>query len=57
MLIYYDDFNTTRPSSKVTRIVWIFDLFFRIINYWNDVNRKMVDDFFEFVPVYDHLYL
>ena len=40
--------------SKVVRIIRTFNLFFRILNYWNGVNKKAVDDFFELMPTYNH---
>lgn len=57
MLIYCNDFNVLRRSSKFMKIVRVFGLFLRIINYWNRVNKKEVGDFFSSMPSFDQLCL
>ena len=34
-------------SSKIPKIFHNFVLFYRILNYWNNVNKRVVDEFFE----------
>ena len=34
-------------SSKILKIFHNFVSFYRIINYWNDVNKRVADEFFE----------
>ena len=33
-------------SSKIPKIFHNFVSFYRILNYWNDVNKRVVDEFF-----------
>lgn len=54
---YAGEFNELTLSSGVLKIATTFILFFRILNYWKTVNKKMLDDYFEFLPVFDHVWL
>ena len=46
------EFNELRRSSDVLKIARTFILFFGILNYWNTLNKKMLDDLFDFLPIF-----
>ena len=54
LVTFCGQFNKLIQSRKVVRIIRTFDLFFAISNYWNGVNKKVVDDFFELMPTHNH---
>ena len=33
-------------KKNMTELVSVFDLFFRVLDYWCDKNKKVVDEFF-----------
>ena len=35
-------------KKNMTQLVSVFDLFFKVLNYQCDKNKKVVDEFFEF---------
>lgn len=39
----------------MTELVSVFDLFFRVLDYWCDKNKKVVDEFFEFLPSFNNV--
>ena len=41
-------------EKKILKIGRTLDLFFRLINYWNSVNKKVVDEIFEFMNTRDY---
>ena len=41
-------------SSEIPKIFHNFILFYRIISYWNDVNKKVVDEYFEVLDLNKH---
>ena len=41
-------------SSKIPKIFHNFILFYRIISYWNNVNKKVVDEYFEMLDLNKH---
>ena len=41
-------------QNDVFKIYYCFALFFNSINYWCGVNEKVVDDYFEFFPTFEH---
>ena len=55
MLKYYAEFNNLSWRTKISKIVRTLDLFFRVINYSNSVNKKVVDKFFEWRNTRDYV--
>ena len=49
----YDFFDLDK-FSKVSKIFHNFALFYRILNYWNSVNKRVVDNYFDFLNVEKH---
>ena len=49
-----DDFLKLNKSSGISKIFHKFVLFYRILNYWNSVSKKVVDDYFEPLDVEKH---
>ena len=41
-------------SSEIPKMFHNFILFYRIISYWNDVNKKVVDEYFEVLDLNKH---
>ena len=56
-LTFCFEFNDLRLSNKVIKIFRTFDLFFRILDYWNEVNKKVFHIFFYFLTFFEHLCL
>ena len=54
MLKYSAKFDDLSWQKKIPNIVRSLDLFFRVINYWNSVDKKVVDELFEFMNTRDH---
>ena len=49
MLEYSYFFNEIDRKTKIRKIYFAFKLFFRIIDdYWNHVNKNVVDEYFNF---------
>ena len=51
MYTFFDNFLELNKSSKISKIFHNFVLFYRILNYWNSVNKRIVDDYFELLDV------
>ena len=49
----YDLFNLDKFSS-IPKIFHNFILFYRILSYWNHVNKRVVDEFFEVLDLEKH---
>ena len=49
MIVFSPDFFALNKSSDVPKIFHNFILFYRIISYRNDVNRRVVDEYFNVV--------
>ena len=54
MMTFSMDFNKLTNCSSTFKMVDVFDLFFRISNYQCTVNIKVVDDFFDLLPIFNH---
>ena len=52
--IFSLEFDDVLRTDLVSKIYYLFALFFNIINYWCGVNKKVVDDYFEFCPKFEH---
>ena len=46
----YEFFDMDR-FSRISKIVYNFHLFHRILDYWNDLNKKVFDDLFYFLDL------
>ena len=53
LCIFFLEFDDVLRND-VLKIGYCFALFFNIINYWCGVNKKFVDDYFEFFPTFEH---
>ena len=42
-------------KKNMTELVSVFDLFFSVLDYWCDKNKKVVDEFFEFLPSFNNV--
>ena len=51
---FSDDFLKLNKSSKISKIFHNFASFYRKLNYWNSVNKRVVDDYFELLNVEKH---
>ena len=49
----YDIFDLDK-FSKIPKIFHNFVLFYRILNYWNNVNERVVNEFFEVLDLEKH---
>ena len=54
MYTFSDDFLKLNKSLRISKIFHNFVLFHRIQNYWNSVNKRVVDDYFELFDVEKH---
>ena len=54
MAIFSYDFFDLDKFSKIPKIFHNFVLFYRILSYWNDVNKRVVDEFFEVLDLEKH---
>ena len=54
MYTFSDDFLKLNKSSRISKIFHNFVLFYRIQNYWNSVNKRVVDDYFELFDAEKH---
>ena len=57
ILTFCFEFNDLRLSSNIIKIVQAFHLFSRILHYWNEVNKRVADDFLNFLTSFEHLCL
>ena len=48
LMTFCGEFNDLRQRSDTFNIEDVFDLYFRILNYWCTVNKKIFDNFFDF---------
>ena len=48
------DFFELDKSSEIPKIFHTFVLFYRIISYWNSVNKRVVNDHFEVLDLNKH---
>ena len=55
MVTYCAELNNISWSTKIIKIIRVLDLFHRTINYWNSVNRTVVDDYFETMKTRDYM--
>ena len=53
MLSY--NFFGQEKSSEITKIFHIFILYYRIINYGNNVNKRLVNEYFEVLDLNKHV--
>ena len=54
---FSDNFLKLNKSSKISKIFHNFVLFYRIFNYWNSVNKRVFDDYFELLDVKNIIYV
>ena len=54
MVTYCAELNDISWSTKIIKIITVSDLFYRIVNYWNSVNRTVVNDYACMMIMYDH---
>ena len=54
MAMFSYDFFDLDKFSKIPEIFHNFVLFYRILSYWNDVNKRVVDEFFEVLDLEKH---
>ena len=47
MTMFSYDFFGLDKSSEIPKIFHFFILFYRIISYWNSVNKRVVNKYFE----------
>ena len=47
MTIFSYDFFELHKFSKISNVYHVFILFYRIINYCNSVNKRVVDEYFD----------
>ena len=55
MVTFSADFNEIRLCNKIFKLVDVFSLFFRIMNYWCSVSKQVVDEFFSLLPTFNHI--
>ena len=53
--MFCGEFNELRRSSRVSKIAEVFVLIFRILNYWNTVNKKVSLKKFKNFRLFFHL--
>ena len=51
--IFSFEFYDVLQTDLVSKIHYLFTLFSNIINYWCGVNKKVVDDYFEFLSAFE----
>ena len=54
MVTYCAELNNISWSTRIIKIIRVLDLFYRIANYWNSVNRTVVDGYFQAMKIRDH---
>ena len=54
MTMFSYEFFDLNKFSKIPKIVYNFVLFYRKLNYWNDANKRVVDEFFEVIDLEKH---
>ena len=54
MVTYCAELNNISWSTRIIKIIRVLDLFYRIANYWNSVNRTVVDGYFQAMKILDH---
>ena len=54
MTIFSYSFFELNKSSEIPKIFHNFILFYRIISYWKDLNKKVVDEYFEVLDLNKH---
>ena len=54
MSMFSYDFFELDKSSRVPKIFHVFILFYRIISYWNSVNKRLVNKYFEVLELNKH---
>ena len=56
MIVFSPDFFALNKSSDVPKIFHNFIFFYRIISYRNDVNRRVVDEYFNVLDLEKQVY-
>ena len=54
MTVFSHNFFEIDKSSKAPIIFHVFILFYRIISYWNSVNKRLVNKYFEVLELSKH---
>ena len=57
MTMFSYDFFELDKSSEIPKIFHTFVLFYRIISYWNSVNKVVVNEYFEVLDLNKHYVL
>ena len=56
MTMFHYDFFELAKSSNIPGIYHNFVLFFRKINYWNSINKRVADEYFELLDLNKHYF-